>query len=87
MKVRWLARFGMLPSSNILVMIVVTLGFPCLSGSVLNFLISLGELVLSAEMAAAGLFAGKGVVAEDFSELDEVGHPPGFFEFGIEAAS
>ncbi len=77
----------MLPSSNILVLIIVSLGLSRLRSAVLHLGISLSELMFSAEMASTRLFAGKGIVAKDFCKIDEVSHATGFFEFGVETIS
>ena len=81
MKLRWAAGFGVFPGGNVLVVIVMALGFACLRGAVFDFGISFGKLVFGAEMATAGFLAVESIMAEDLSKLDEVGNTAGFFEF------
>ena len=75
----------MLPSGDILELIIVATGLAGLSGAVLYFRVRFYELVFGTEVASAGFLAIEGIVAEDLGEIDEVGNATCFFKFNIEA--
>ena len=79
----WCAGAMVFPGGDVGELVIMALGFTGLGVTGDNFGIGVEKLVLGAEVAAAGFFAGEGVVAHDFAEFDEVGDAAGFFEFHV----
>ncbi len=80
----FLADGGIFPGPDVGEVLVVALGLADPGLAVLDLLVGGGELEVGAEVAAARLVAVQGVVTEDLGKLEEVGDPPGLFEFGVE---